>query len=403
MAFVLVPTCHAAPPVVTNVRASQVQSPLSAKDRMVEIRYDLQDADSATVRVSLLVSEDGGGTWNVPAQSLSGFGFGAGVTPGSARYILWNAPADWPGRQSSLVRFRIVVNDDPIPAGMALIPAGNFQMGNSMDPAEGSTSELPVHTVYVSAFYMDRSEVTKQLWDEVRNWGLTRGYTDLPEGSVSGVTNYSKGPTHPVFYVNWYAMVKWCNARSQKEGLMPVYFTNDAQSVLYQTGNVNVTNAQVKWSANGYRLPTEAEWEKAARGGLSGKRFPWGDTISHAQANYNSLASYSYDTSPTRGYHPIYGVFPDPYTSPVGSFAPNGYGLYDMAGNIWERCWDWFGSSYYSMSPSSDPQGSPAGSERVFRGGEWNFGALGCRVATRSLVHPPGGSGISVGFRTVRR
>ena len=107
-----------APPVVTNVHASQ-----AGANQPVKIFYDLQDADSATVRVSLLVSEDGGGTWNVPAQSLSGFGFGDSVAPGSDRYILWNAPADWPGHQSSLVRFRVVVNDDPIPAGMALVPA----------------------------------------------------------------------------------------------------------------------------------------------------------------------------------------------------------------------------------------------------------------------------------------
>ena len=121
--------------MVTNVRASQ--SPLT---RQVEIRYDLQDADSATVRVSLPVSEDGGGTWNVPAQSLSGFGFGEGVTPGGDRYILWNAPADWPGHQSGLVRFRVVANDDPIPADMAQIPAFPFALPAVNSVANGRSA-----------------------------------------------------------------------------------------------------------------------------------------------------------------------------------------------------------------------------------------------------------------------
>jgi len=254
---------------------------------------------------------------------------------------------------------------------------------------------LPVHTVYVSAFYMDRYEVTKQLWDDVRTWGLSNGYTDLPAGS-------GKGPTHPVQTISWYSTVKWCNARSQRDGLVPVYYTNDGQTVIYKTGSVNVTNAQVKWSANGYRLPTEAEWEKAARGGLSGQRFPWGATITHSQANYRSSTSYSYDISPTRDYHPTYAVGGFPYTSPVGSFAPNGYGLYDMAGNVWEGCWDWYGSAYYSSSPSTDPQGPPPGSSRVFRGSSWNSYADFTRVADR-IYDIPGVANYYIGFRSVRR
>ena len=386
--------CPAAPPVVTNVHASQAML-----SQTVNIYYDLADSDSSTVRVSLQVSSDGGNTWTVPAFSLSGADIGEAVQPGDDKHIRWDAGTDWPGQKSSTMRFRVIANDDPIPAGMVLIPAGNFQMGDASVPFDGSTDERPPHTVFVSAFYMDRFEVTKALWDEVRAWGSSngRGYDDLPVGG-------GKASAHPVQTISWYAMVKWCNARSQKEGLTPCYYTNDAQTpaTIYKMGSVNVTNAQVKWSANGYRLPTEAEWEKAARGGLSGKRFPWGDTITHSQANYYSLSSYSYDVSPTRNYHPTYAVNGTPYTSPVGSFAPNGYGLYDMAGNVSEWCWDWYGSSYYSTSPGTDPQGPPPGSYRVFRGGSWRHNAIYCRSANRSY-NSPGNSYDSIGFRPFRR
>ena len=138
----------------------------------------------------------------------------------------------------------------------------------------------------------------------------------------------------------------------------------------------------VNWTAKGYRLPTEAEWEKAARGGLNAKRFPWGDTITHSQANFNSNSVVAYDISPTRGFHPSYAVGNQPYTAPVGSFTANGYGLYDMTGNAFEWCWDWYGT--YAAGPQSDPKGSGAGSVRVARGGSWYYDfALSCRVSTR--------------------
>jgi formylglycine-generating enzyme required for sulfatase activity len=183
--------------------------------------------------------------------------------------------------------------------------------------------------------------------------------------------------------VSWYDVVKWCNAKSERAGLTPAYYTNDAQTLVYRTGNVA---AQVKWGANGYRLPTEAEWEYAARGGMSGQRFPWGDTITHAQANYLSSASFAYDVSATRGYHPTYATGAQPYTSPVGVFAANGSGLSDMVGNVWEWTWDWDGS--YGSGAVTDPRGAASGTARVNRGGSCNDAAINARSANRYRINP---------------
>ncbi len=245
----------------------------------------------------------------------------------------------------------------PPPAGMVLIPAGSFQMGDSFN--EGQSGARPVHTVTVSAFYMDRYEVTKALWDEVANWAEDNGY-DIGPGSGSG-----KGADHPVWNVSWYEAVKWANARSEKEGLTPCY---------------NLSAWSCNWSANGYRLPTEAEWEKAARGGLSGKRYPWGNDIGYGRANYRDCVGG---------------------TAPVGSYQPNGYGVYDMAGNVWEWCWDWHSEDYYSSSPGSDPRGPSSGSARMERGGGWYYSASYCRVALRDY-YSPGIEYYTLGFRLVR-
>ncbi len=285
-------------------------------------------------------------------------------------------------------------NPPPVPMGMALIPAGSFTMGQ-----DGIAT--PVHTVYVSAFYMGKYEVTKEEWDAVRAWGMAagRGYTDLAAGNGSSA---SKGANHPVHSITWYDMVKWCNARSQKENLVPCYYTDAAQTVIYKTGNLNIDNTIVKWSANGYRLPTEAEWEKAARGGLSGQMFPWStDTITHSQANYYAYSGHSYDLSGTvNNFHPTYAVGGYPYSSPVGSFAPNGYGLYDMAGNMWEWCWDRWGS--YAVGSQPDPRGPSSGLFRVRRGGGWYYDANYCRVPRRDNWDPRGNGDVSLGGIGVR-
>lgn len=271
------------------------------------------------------------------------------------------------------------------------LPAGSFQMGDSLD--EGSPEERPVHTVTLSPFLIDRTEVTWALWREVSEWAVAHGY-EL-SGNAAG-----KADNHPVHSVSWYDAVKWCNARSEKEGRTPAYYTSADQTAanVYRQGAPVLQNDWVNWTA-GYRLPTEAEWEYAARGGAAGQRFPWGDTIAHSRANYDSSGAYSYDVSPTPGPHPTYATGNKPYTSPAASFAPNGYGLVDVAGNVWEWCWDLYGA--YGSDAQTDPRGVTSGSSyRAMRGGSWLSPAVGCRASTRR-GDVPGLWNHGYGFRTV--
>jgi formylglycine-generating enzyme required for sulfatase activity len=296
------------------------------------------------------------------------------------------------------------------PSGMVLIPAGAFTMGNTVAADTDITDAAPVSTT-VSAFYMDVNEVTLSQWDVVYLWAIDHGYSFTSSGTSSGA-NY------PVDGVSWYDCVKWCNARSELTGKTPVYYTNNEQTTIYKTGDVDVTNAQVKWSAGGYRLPTEAEWEKAARGGLSGQRFPWGMLIKEGLANYYRMPlrfypdGFSYDLGADGGSNPTGNIYGRASTaSQVGQFAPNGYGLNDMAGNVYEWCWDWYGTPYVG---GTDPRGVVSGSSRVVRGGSWNMfgyyrGSAGvARCASRLYVNPVDATtaGIndtyaSYGFRSV--
>jgi len=205
---------------------------------------------------------------------------------------------------------------------MMRIPVGSFEMGDYF--GEGSTNERPVHRVELDEFYMDSREVTNS------QYGVFMDQTGYRKPKYWNNTKYNQ-TNQPVVGVDW----------------------NDAV-------------AYAKWA--GKRLPTEAEWEYAARGGLVGKRYPGGDEISHDDANYDRKVGKA---------------------RVVGSYPANGYGLYDMAGNVYEWCQDWYSSDYYSSSPTQNPTGPDTGSRRVLRGGDWLNDTARLRVANRFNSNTP--------------
>jgi len=315
-----------------------------------------------------------------------------------------------------------LTTDPCIPDDFVYIPDGQFLMGDSFN--EGLAHENPVHTVWLDSFAMGKFEVTNGQYCQYLNSALGEGlitvtsgivyksgsgtsypYCDTSPSSSYSQIAYSGGifsvrnksgrnmANYPMICVSWYGAAAYCNWRSQQEGKEICYNTSDP-------------NWPCDFNKHGYRLPTEAEWEYAARGGLVGRRFPWGDTISHTQANYGSSTWYSYDVGPTRGPHPLWNDGIWPYLSPVGFFdgtmkyktdyqwpgsatsyqttsGANNYGLYDISGNVWEWCNDWYSDTYYSSSPPNNPTGPISGSYRVLRGGCWGNFANECRVANR--------------------
>lgn len=276
------------------------------------------------------------------------------------------------------------------PPGMTLIPGGVFTMGNTI-VEDTDIFSATRRTFSVSAFYMDVNPVTLSQWESVYHWATNHGYSFVNTGD-------GKAANHPVHTMNWYDAVKWCNARSEQTGRTPVYYTDSTQTTIYRTAEVAIANDSVKWTANGYRLPTEAEWEKAARGEVVGQRFPWGNVIDSNLANYfGDMQEVDYDLGPD-GYNPAWstgGVLP--FTSPVEFYAANGYGLYDIVGNVSQWCWDWYGPAYSGLD---DPHGPDSGTYRIHRGGSWINRASYARCAYRDFT-TPGDAQYFIGFRCV--
>ncbi len=263
------------------------------------------------------------------------------------------------------------------PADMVRIPGGTFAMGTN----DGFPFEGPVHSVTIKPFLLDRHEVTV---GQFARFIKATGYkTEAEKFGWAGVFDPARGQWTKGDGANWRRPDGPNKPAAQLSE--PVTQISHADALAY-----------AHWA--GKRLPTEAEWEWAARGDLPGKTFPWGDDLT---PKGKPVANW------WQGEFPARDTGEDGFKgrrAPVGRFAPNGYGLYDMAGNVWEWCGDWFDPDYYARSPKTNPRGPASGDERVIRGGSWmcslNY-CRGFRAAARSHSAPDSGLN-NLGFRCAR-
>jgi formylglycine-generating enzyme required for sulfatase activity len=234
--------------------------------------------------------------------------------------------------------------------GMIPVRGGTFKMGSS----QGKTGEKPRHPVTLTDFYIGKYEVTQEQWMAVMNY------------------NHSilKGAKNPVDFITWYDAVDYCNKRSQKQGLTPCY-----------TGNGD--RVTCNFEADGYRLPTEAEWEYACRGGPRSRGYRFSGSNNPDEISW-------YRNNSWKKHHP------------VGQKKPNELGIYDMSGNVAEWCWDWYELDYYKKSPPQNPPGPPGGTHRVIRGGGWGERENNMTAIYRAL-YEPSQKFYYLGFRVVRR
>lgn len=262
--------------------------------------------------------------------------------------------------------------DEHLVPEMVLVKAGSFQMGDEIgDLWDGCR---PVHNVTLTYdFWIGKYEVTFEEYDD---------FCESTERRLAYDQNWGRGD-RPVVNVDWWDAMAYCNWMSKREGLKPAY--NKDGELLDPHGNVTTDITEVE----GYRLPTEAEWEYAASGGHKALPMPprflfsGSDDIDEVAWYFDNTGEYIF-TGTSLGFdYSNHGAayIKDKSSQPVGQKKPNELGIYDMSGNVWEWCHDWYGS--YTSENKVNPIGEPSGHVRVMRGGSWLFGANDCRVACR--------------------
>jgi formylglycine-generating enzyme required for sulfatase activity len=298
---------------IQNVEATQ-------HDKTIVVTYDLTGLKSGqTATISLFCSEDGGNNWGTKLHYVTG-DVGQSISAGYGKQIVWQVLDERERLTGSNISFEVramlsSLNDFGIE--MVYVKGGTFQMGSN----DGESDEKPKHSVTLSDFYIGKYEVTQKQWREIMG---------------NNPSNFKNCDNCPVENVSWNDVQEFIKKLNQKTG-------------------------------ENYRLPTEAEWEYAARGGAQSRGYKY--------AGSNNIGEVAW-----------YGDNRSGKTHSVGGKKPNELGIYDMSGNVWEWCNDWYGN--YSAGSQRNPQGSSSGASLVLRGGSWNLSAGGCRVSFRYFSFP---------------
>ena len=233
---------------------------------------------------------------------------------------------------------------------MVFVEGGTFMMGSD----DGYPDELPIHEVTLSPFWIGKYQVTKDAWMKI----MAIEPSEIKDGNL------------PMEQISWLQAIEYCNQRSIHEDLTPCYI-------------ITRDSVFCDFNANGYRLPTEAEWEYAARGGKKSAGFIYSGSNDHDNVAWHDGNSQNKSHA-------------------VGTKKANELGIYDMSGNLFEWCWDWYDKDYYEKSPGSNPKGPETGTHKVLRGGSWHHFHPFCRVSFRNYYYTPYYWNIDVGFRVVR-
>lgn len=354
-------------PIIQNVFVEQ-----QTGTYLVDILYDVTDDNNDPLIIYVQVSDDSGKTFSVPAKTFTG-DYGFDITPGLDKHIIWNAGLDYPEQYGERFRVKLTASDSPLGQAVSVL-SGTFTMGSNT----GLDDQQPEHEITLNEYRIATFCVTNE---QFKIFCDMTDYLYPPEGGLNQppAGYFLNNPDYPVVGISWYDAVRFCNWLSSQKGYSACYDT---------------TNWTFDPSKNGYHLPSEAQWEKASRGNLDKKTYPWGDDPPGNRCNYKDYSGGLIDIMPNfdgtgRG------------TLPVGQFSANGLGLFDMAGNVWEWCNDWYQVDYYEQSPAENPYGPQTGSEKVMRGGAWNKSETYLECAFRDKK-TPGTKRYDIGFRIAR-